>query len=50
MLKHWMLGIAFALLLAACESYQPMDVPQSDEIPEGPGLFTGEKGVWTISF
>ncbi len=35
-----------ALLLAACGPAKPLvhDIPQPDEIPPGPGLFSGEDG------
>ncbi len=36
------------LVLAACAQMEPIDFPQSDEIPDGPGLFTGEDGEITI--
>ena len=37
-----LLGLCFGL--AGCAQYEPFEPAQSGEIPEGPGLFTGEKG------
>ena len=46
-------GLAIALValfLSACGPARPyaIDQPQPDEIPPGPGLFTGEQGEWVI--
>ncbi|MCH7930609.1 MAG: hypothetical protein IH906_00160 [Proteobacteria bacterium] len=39
-----------ALLLAACGPAKPLvhDIPQPDEIPPGPGLFSGEDGKFVL--
>ncbi len=37
-----------ALQLSACADYRPYRAPDSSEIPEGPGLFTGSQGEWTL--
>ena len=42
-----------ALLLQGCAEMKPLDKETSgistpDELPPGPGLFTGEDGKWTI--
>ncbi len=36
--------VALALLLAACAEIEPVEFPEADDIPEGPGVFTGEAG------
>jgi len=33
---------------AGCGKYEPFDPPVTDEIPDGPGLFTGAAGAWVI--
>ncbi len=40
------LGVVFAL--AACGSYEPFEPHPIDEIPQGPGLLTGEDGEWNV--
>ena len=42
------LALALALALAACAGAKPFEYHPIDEIPEGPGLFTGEDGEWVI--
>ncbi len=39
-----------ALLLAACGPAKPLvhDIPQPDEIPPGPGLFSGKDGGFVL--
>ncbi len=41
-------AVALALALAACAGAKPFEYHPTDEIPEGPGLFTGEDGEWVI--
>lgn len=38
------------LLLSACGQAKPLvhDIPRPDEIPPGPGLFSGEDGKFVI--
>lgn len=41
--------VLLALLLSACASIEPMAYPPAaDEIPPGPGLFSGPDGEFTI--
>ena len=40
--------VALALLLGACASIEPFDIAEGDDIPEGPGVFTGQAGEWVI--
>ena len=42
------LAWALAVALAACAGAKPFEYHPTDEIPEGPGLFTGEDGEWVI--
>ncbi len=39
-----------ALFLAACVPAKPLvhDIPQPDEIPPGPGLFSGKDGKFIL--
>lgn len=39
---------ALAAALAACSNVEPMSYTPISEIPPGPGLFSGEDGVFTI--
>jgi hypothetical protein len=39
---------ALAGTLAACSNVEPMSYTPVSEIPPGPGLFSGEDGVFTI--
>ena len=39
---------ALAGTLAACANVEPMDYTPISEIPPGPGLFSGEDGVFTL--
>ena len=42
-------GLAVSLLLAACASSpEPFEYEQNNELKPGPGLLTGEEGVYTI--
>ncbi len=47
--KAFALGFV-ALLLAACGPAKPLvhDIPQPDEIPPGPGLFSGKDGKFIL--
>jgi hypothetical protein len=38
-----------ALLLAACGEVKPFSPPVANEIPPGPGLFTGKKGELVLT-
>ncbi len=40
--------LAAAPLLAGCESYQEVELQEPDGMKPGPGLFSGEDGVFTI--
>lgn len=48
MLKRGCAIAATVALLTACSGWEPMDYQPSSEIPEGPGLFSGDKGGWTV--
>ncbi len=39
---------ALGLALAACGAVEPFEYTEIHEIPEGPGIFTGEDGEWVI--
>ena len=46
-------GIVLAVLavcatLGACAGWKPLEPPVADEIPEGPGSFSGEDGEFVI--
>lgn len=41
-------SVVLAFLLAACVGAKPFEYHPIDEIPEGPGLVTGEDGEWVI--
>ena len=47
-LPKWLLILAASAALAGCAGGRPMEVPQSGEMQEGPGLFSGDDGVFTI--
>ena len=34
--------------LSACNGFTPMPIPESGNIPKGPGLFTGSAGAFVI--
>jgi len=40
--------LSVALLGAGCAHYEPFEPTPIDEIPDGPGLFTGQTGKWSI--
>jgi hypothetical protein len=44
-----LIALAVLLLLAGCAGMRPFEPPQPDEIPPGPGLFTGKKGELVIT-
>ena len=46
--RKWLLVLTAGATLAGCAAFEPMEVPQSGEIPEGPGLFSGDDGAFTI--
>jgi hypothetical protein len=55
MTKPWMRHViafaALAFLVSACGSFKPNEsgeFSRADDIPPGPGLFTGEKGKWVV--
>ena len=37
-----------AALLCGCSGWESFDYHETSNIPEGPGLISGEKGGWTI--
>ncbi len=39
---------AAALAVAGCESYREVELQEPDGMKPGPGLFSGEDGVFTI--
>lgn len=41
-------ALVLALALAACAGAKPFEYHPIHEIPEGPGLVTGEDGEWVI--
>ena len=41
-------AVGLLLGLSAC-GMEPFDAPRSQEIPPGPGVFTGQSGAFTIS-
>ncbi len=45
-MKRCLLLLVFAL--SACAQHQPFESADISEIPDGPGLFSGEDGEWTI--
>jgi len=42
------LAVALAVLLAGCGLHQDFDPPEPGGMKPGPGLFSGEDGVFTI--
>ncbi len=42
-------GVLLGLAMIGCVTQDPFQPPVRDEIPDGPGLFTGSKGAWVIS-
>ena len=40
--------LAVSVALAGCAGYQPMEVAEIDEIPQGPGLFSGADGAFVL--
>ena len=44
-----MLGVVAVWLMAGCATPpEPFEYQQSNELKPGPGIFTGEEGVYTI--
>ncbi len=44
------IALAAVASLAGCVGGQPFDYTPVDEIPPGPGLFSGADGAFTIGF
>ena len=44
----WTLLLAACVTLAACADMKPFEPPKPREIPEGPGLFSGDDGELII--
>ncbi len=44
-----LLGLVALVSLAGCAGGQPFDYTPVDEIPPGPGLFTGADGAFVIT-
>lgn len=40
--------LSVVLLGVGCSQYEPFEPTPIDEIPDGPGLFTGKTGKWSI--
>jgi hypothetical protein len=40
--------LAICVTLSACADMEPFEPPKPREIPEGPGLFSGEDGEFII--
>ena len=51
--RKWGLGMVSLLslvgLVMGCAQYKPFEYHPISEIPEGPGLFSGAKGEWSIA-
>ncbi len=47
-MKQLILMVLASVVLAGCAHSQPYEYHRIDEIPEGPGLFSGEDGEFTI--
>jgi hypothetical protein len=44
-----MVGVVLGLLFTGCATPpEPFDYQQNNELKPGPGIFTGEEGVYTI--
>lgn len=49
--KHCLGLVCLVLLLVACGvQIEPFEPTPVSEIPDGPGLFTGDNGKWEIDF
>ncbi|ETX06281.1 hypothetical protein [Candidatus Entotheonella palauensis] len=44
-----MMLLGFGMMTSGCAHVKPFEPPRVDEIPEGPGLFTGSKGAFILS-
>lgn len=42
-------GVLLGFTVMGCVAQNAFQPPRRDEIPDGPGLFTGSKGAWVIS-
>lgn len=47
-LKKILAAGSLAGMLAACSNVEPVSYTPTDEIPPGPGVFSGEDGVFTL--
>ena len=47
-MKKFILMLFAASVLASCANSQPYEYRRIDEVPDGPGLFSGEDGEFTI--
>ena len=47
-LRSITLALATMLFVTACADMEPFEAPITSDIPEGPGLFTGEDGEAVI--
>ena len=47
-MRYLILIATLSLLLSNCAHYEPMEVHQTDDIPQGPGAFSGEEGEFVI--
>lgn len=45
---RYLIILLSCLVLTACGSYEPLEPQAADEIPDGPGLLTGEDGKFTV--
>ncbi len=45
---QFLAAVLLAAFLAACSNIQPVEFVPIDEIPPGPGLFSGEDGEFVI--
>ncbi len=41
-------GLFLVFALSACAQHKPFESADISEIPDGPGLLSGEDGEWTI--
>jgi len=45
---HGCVAALAVALLCGCSGWEPIDVHENSEIPQGSGLVSGKKGGWTI--
>lgn len=48
MTKRCLILAGLLLALLGCAQPKPFELPRPGEIPDGPGLFTGEKGRFIL--